>query len=210
MSNLSAQAEQARESARKADGKFGSWEAGESAAQLSGMVEDQTTDPQTEAAAKKFDETIDWYRENIGDDYPFTKKKGFKMHPGEAQGRLNDAAAELGETPDGAKKLHEYINDPQYQGDDGVSRAVGLATTAGSRAAEDYAKQQQNADPDRPVGREEVSHGDPLKIDDGFAELEVTAHGNFDSSSDEINVDNGDGLVLAVKRDELRRRPAQG
>lgn len=209
MSNLSTQAEQARESARKANGEFGSWEAQESAASLSQMVHQSSTDPQTEAAAKKFDETIDWYRENIGDNYPFSKKEGFKMHPGEAQGVLNDAATELGETPDGKAKLVEYMNDPHYQGDDGVSRAVGLATTAGSWAAADYAKQQSVA-PDRPVGREEVSHGDPLKIDDGFAELEVTAHGNFDSSSDEINVDNGDGLILAVKRDELRRRPAQG
>lgn len=59
----------------------------------------------------------------------------------------------------------------------------------------------------RLVADEPVGDGDPLTIDDGLVSVEVTAHGNFEPDSRHINVDNGEGLILAVKREELRRRP---
>lgn len=215
MSNLNTQTEQAREAARKQDGKFGSWEAGESAAELSAMVEGgQTTATDTEVAARNFEGTIDWYRKNIGEDYPATKKDGFNLHPGEAQAHINDAAVELARAPGGHEKLLEYFNDPQYQGDDDVSRAVGRGVAAGHHTAEtdgkEYLQGRGWVDSDRPLGNEAVKHGDPLKVDDGFAETDVVAHGNFDNDRDEINVDNGNGLILAVNRSELRRRPTDG
>lgn len=216
MGNLSAHNQQTRESARRANGEFGSWEAEESAATLSSMVFDSDAESadETDAAATRFDETIDWYRQNIGESYPHSKKPGLSLHPGEAQGQLNDAAVELARTPGGPERLNSYFNDPQYQGGDGVSRAVGAAVLSGLQVAEtddrQYQQEDGRVDPQRPLGNEEVTHGDPLTVDDGLSEIKVTAHGNFTGSGHHINVDGGDGLILAVKREELRRRPTEG